>query len=133
MTFSKEVRSRSTSTNLSLIRLSLPVKGKYRFTHADLSSINGIGGILSSTGEYSGTLGNIVVDGRTDTPDFRISRSGHPVPLHTDFHAIVDGTSGDTYLEPVKAKILHSALVAKGSVLRLKDPNGHRVVLDVAV
>ena len=112
---------------------SSPVKGKYRFTHADLSSINGIGGILSSTGEYSGTLGNIVVDGRTDTPDFRISRSGHPVPLHTDFHAIVDGTSGDTYLEPVKARILQSSLIAKGSVLRVKDPKGHRVVLDVTV
>lgn len=112
---------------------SSPVKGKYSFTNADLSTINGIGGILSSTGDYAGTLGNIVVDGSTDTPNFRISISGHSVPMHTDFHAIVDGTSGDTYLEPVKAQILHSSLVAKGSVLRVKDPNGHRVVLDVDV
>jgi hypothetical protein len=110
-----------------------PVKGKYQFTHADLSTIKGIGGILSSNGEYAGTLGKIVVDGETDTPDFRVSISGHAVPLHTDFHAIVDGTSGDTYLEPVKARILHSSLVAKGSVLRVKDPNGHKVVLDVTV
>jgi hypothetical protein len=112
---------------------SSPVKGKYSFTNADLSTINGIGGILSSTGDYAGTLGNIVVDGSTDTPNFRISISGHSVPMHTDFHAIVDGTSGDTYLEPVKAQILHSSLVAKGPVLRVKDPNGHRVVLDVDV
>jgi hypothetical protein len=110
-----------------------PVKGKYSFTNADLSTINGIGGILSSTGEYAGTLENIVVDGSTDTPDFLVSRSGHPIPLHTDFHAIVDGTSGDTYLEPVKAKILNSSLVANGSVLRVKDPAGHRVALDVVV
>src|SRR5262249_55674982 len=87
----------------------------------------------SSTGEYEGTLGNIVVDGSTETPDFRISKGGHPVPLHTEFHAIVDGTSGDTYLEPVKAKILTSSLLAKGSVLRVKDPYGHRVMLDVVV
>src|SRR5215470_3199314 len=112
---------------------SSPVKGRYSFTNADLSTINGIGGILSSTGEYAGTLGNIVVDGSTDTPDFRVSISGHPVPLHTDFHAIVDGTSGDTYLEPVKAKIMSSSLVAKGSVVRVKDPKGHRIVLDVTV
>jgi hypothetical protein len=112
---------------------SSPVRGKYSFTDADLSTIKGIAGILSSSGEYAGTLGNIVVDGETDTPDFRIAISGHPVPLHTDFHVIVDGTSGDTYLEPVKARILHSSLVAKGSVLRSKEPNGHRVVLDVAV
>lgn len=112
---------------------SSPVKGKYSFTDADLSTIKGIAGILSSTGEYSGTLGNIVVDGETDTPDFQIAISGHPVPLHTDFHAIVDGTSGDTYLEPVKAHILQSSILAKGSVLRVKDPNGHRTVLDVDV
>ena len=110
-----------------------PVKGKYTFTNADLSTIKGIGGILSSTGEYAGTLGNIAVDGETDTPDFRIRISGHPVPLHTEFHAIVDGTNGDTYLEPVKAKIMQSSLVAKGSIVRVKDPHGHRIVLEVTV
>jgi hypothetical protein len=112
---------------------SSPVRGDYSFSNADLSTIKGIAGILSSTGHYSGTLGNIVVDGKTDTPDFRIAISGHPVPLHTDFHAIVDGTSGDTYLEPVKATILHSSLMAQGSIVRVKNPNGHRVVLNVAV
>ncbi len=112
---------------------STPVRGKYSFSRADLSTIRGIGGILSSTGEYDGTLGNIVVDGKTETPDFRIAISGHPVPLSTEFHAIVDGTSGDTYLEPVKAKILHSSLVAEGSVLRVKDPHGHRIALNVIV
>jgi hypothetical protein len=73
------------------------VLGKYSFTNADLSTIKGIAGILSSSGEYAGTLGNIVVDGETDTPDFRIASSDRPVPLHTEFHAIVDGTSGHTY------------------------------------
>jgi AsmA-like C-terminal region len=112
---------------------STPVRGKYSFSNADLSTLKGIGGILSSTGEYDGTLGNIVVDGKTETPDFRIAISGHAVPLSTEFHAIVDGTNGDTYLEPVKATILHSSLLAQGSVLRVKDPKGHRIVLDVTV
>src|SRR6266581_6936388 len=112
---------------------STPVRGKYSFSRADLSTIRGIGGILSSAGDYDGTVGNIVVDGKTETPDFRIAISGRPVPLSTEFHAIVDGTSGDTYLEPVKATILHSSLVARGSVLRVKESKGHRIVLDVAV
>jgi AsmA-like C-terminal region len=112
---------------------SSPVKGKYSFTNADLSTINGIAGILSSTGEYSGTLDHIVVDGETDTPDFQVATSGHRVPLHTNFHAIVDGTSGDTYLQPVQAQILHSALLAKGSILRVNKPNGHRILLDVSL
>ncbi len=112
---------------------STPVRGDYSFSNADLGTINGIGGILSSVGRYDGTLGNIVVDGETNTPDFRIAITGHPVPLTTKFHAIVDGTSGDTYLQPVQAKLLNSSLVAKGSVVRVKIPGGHRVVLDVNV
>jgi len=109
------------------------VQGNYTFQHADLSSIKGIGGILSSTGEYTGSLNNLIVDGSTDTPDFRIESSGRPVPLHTDFHAIVDATTGDTYLRPVKAKIIDTPLVASGYVVRLKEPPGHQIALDVAI
>jgi hypothetical protein len=110
-----------------------PVSGTYSFNHADLGTIKGIGGILSSTGKYAGILDQIVVDGVTDTPDFRVATSGRTVPLHTDFHAIVDGTSGDTYLQPVKAKLLTSWLTANGSVVRTKDPQAHHVQLDVVI
>ena len=110
-----------------------PVSGTYSFDHADLGTIKGLGGILSSTGRYAGILDNIVVDGATDTPDFRVAISGRSVPLHTDFHATVDGTSGNTYLQPVKARILSSWLVANGSVVRTRDPGGHRVELDVVI
>jgi hypothetical protein len=110
-----------------------PVSGTYSFNHADLATIKGIGGMLSSTGKYAGVLDRIAVDGATETPDFRVAISGRPVPLHTDFHAIVDGTSGDTYLQPVKARILNSWLTANGSVVRTEDPRGHRVTLDVQI
>jgi hypothetical protein len=110
-----------------------PVSGTYSFNNADLGTIKGIGGILSSTGKYAGVLDNIAVDGATDTPDFRIAVSGRPVPLHTDFHAVVDGTNGDTYLQPVKARILDSWLTANGSVVQTQDPKGHHVELDVVI
>lgn len=110
-----------------------PVQGNYSFSHADLSTIKGIAGMLSSTGEYSGTLGNIVVSGKTDTPDFKIASSSRAVPLHTDFHAIVDGTSGDTYLRPVRAAFLHSSFVANGSVVRLSKSHGHDIELSVVL
>ena len=109
------------------------VSGEYSFTNADLGTIKGIGGILSSTGKYEGTLGRIEVNGVTDTPDFRLTISGHPVPLHTDFHAIVDGTDGDTYLQPVKARVLNSSFTAKGKVVRVDNPHGHDIELDVAL
>lgn len=110
-----------------------PVSGTYSFHDADLGTIKGLGGTLSSTGSYSGILDKIVVDGSTDTPDFRISTADRPVPLHTDFHATVDGTSGDTYLQPVKAKLLNTWLLADGSVVRTKDFKGHHVKLDVTI
>ena len=110
-----------------------PVQGSYAFTNADLGTIKGIGGMLSSTGEYAGTLGDIIVDGSTDTPDFRIASSGHSVALHTQFHAIVDGTTGDTYLRPVSATFLGSSLTARGSVVRSLNPHGHDIKLDVVL
>jgi len=40
------------------------------------------------------------------------------MPLHTQFHAVVDGTDGDTFLEPVSAKVRHSSFSARGKVVR---------------
>src|SRR6202042_1549800 len=82
-----------------------PVRGDYSFSNADLGTLKGIGGILSSTGRYAGTLSDIVVD----------------------------GTSGDTHLSPVKAKLLHSFFTAKGSVTRIQGRRGHDIELDVVV
>jgi hypothetical protein len=111
-----------------------PVSGEYSFTHADLGTLKGIAGILSSMGKYHGILSKIEVEGATDTPDFRLTSSGHPVNLHTDFHAIVDGTDGDTYLEPVKAHFLHSSFTAQGKVIRVETPqHGHDIELNVVM
>jgi hypothetical protein len=109
------------------------VEGEYSFSQADLGTLKGIGGILSSTGKYGGKLDKIEVEGATDMPDFRLATSGHPVALHTDFHAIVNGTDGDTYLEPVNARFLHSFLTANGKVIRTKNPPGHDIELNVVM
>lgn len=109
------------------------VMGDYSFTNANLATLSGIAGILSSTGKYGGTLGRIEVQGQTDTPDFQITVSGHRVPLHTEFHAIVDGTDGDTYLDPIKARVLHSSFTARGKIVRIKSPRGHDIELDVVL
>jgi hypothetical protein len=110
-----------------------PLQGSYSFTHADLGTLKGIAGILSSTGSYSGSLGQIKVEGNTDTPDFRLAVAGRPVPLHIDFHATVDGTDGDTYLDPVEARLLHSTFTAKGKIVRTEQPKGHDIELDVVL
>lgn len=110
-----------------------PLDGVYIFHHADLATIKGIGGMLTSNGTFRGTLGQIVVDGVADVPDFRLSTSGHALPLHTQFHAIVDGTSGDTYLQPVQAVLAHTPLTVTGSIVRQRGVPGHNIDLHVHI
>jgi len=88
--------------------------GDYTFTNADLGTIKGISGTLASAGKFGGTLGEIGVTGTTDTPDFALDVSDHPVDLKTEFDATVDGTSGDTKLNHVHATLLHTALDVTG-------------------
>lgn len=110
-----------------------PVNGSYSFTHADLSTTHGIAGMLSSQGQYSGQLGTITVDGTTDTPDFSVDVSGHKVDLTTQFHAIVNGMNGNTYLQPVKAHFLHTDITATGDVVRAQGQPGHDIHLEVTI
>jgi AsmA-like C-terminal region len=107
--------------------------GTYTFRDANLATFKGIAGMLSSDGKFAGTLDGIVVDGTTDTPDFQVKISGHPVALHTEFHALVDGTDGNTYLQPVKAHFLHTSLIAQGYVARAKGESGRHTYLDVVI
>ena len=94
------------------------IDGKYSFTDADLGPIKGVAGILSSSGDYSGMLGRIDVTGSTETPDFSLDSAQHKMPLHTDFNATVDGTTGDTILNSVRATLRHTVLEVQGSVIR---------------
>jgi hypothetical protein len=108
------------------------VAGHYTFDHADLNTIRGLGGMLSSVGDFKGQLDKIVIDGTTETPNFSLDTANHPVPLHTRFHAVVDGITGDTHLEPVTAKLRNSNFTTSGAVINVKG-KGHIVELDIDV
>ena len=110
-----------------------PLGASYTFSKADLGVFKGISGILSSTGRFGGVLDHIDVEGVTDTPDFVVNSGGHPLALHTDFSATVDGTNGDTILHPVKARFLNSSLVANGKVFGTVGKKGRTILLDVVV
>jgi hypothetical protein len=110
-----------------------PVSGNYEFKDADLGVIRGIAGILQSTGRFGGVLQRIEVDGETRTPDFRLKASGNPIPLRTEFHSIVDGTTGDTFLEPVRAVLGRTRFIANGGVIRKPGAKLRSISLDVAM
>jgi hypothetical protein len=110
-----------------------PLDGRFTFEEADLGYFKGISGTLSAQGRYGGSLARIEVHGETRTPDFTVSVGGHPVPLETKYHAIVDGTNGDTRLERVDAAFLDTRLVASGGVFDVEGADGREVVLDVVM
>jgi hypothetical protein len=108
-----------------------PLGGDYVFEKADLSVFKGIRGILKSTGNFNGQLNHIVADGVSDTPDFGLSYSKNTIRLQTKYHAIIDGTNGNTRLEPVEATIGNTKMVCEGAVERFPGENGKTVELRV--
>jgi hypothetical protein len=101
------------------------VSGKYSLQRADFGVFDGLGGFLSSEGEFSGAFKNIEVQGSTDMPGFELTSTGHRLPLSTKFNALVDATSGNVLLRRVQAKLGKTEIDATGTIAR--QPGQHRI------
>ena len=110
-----------------------PLEGAYVFTDADLSTINGIGGILTSRGSFDGELTAIAVTGDAQVPDFSLDLGGQPIPLTAKFDTTVDGTDGTTTLNKVEAQIADTPMLVSGAITNLAGPGRHQVDLDVRI
>ena len=110
-----------------------PVAGRYSFRDADLGAFRGIGGRLSSNGQFGGTLEEIDVAGTTDTPDFMVRHSSHRTELASDFQVKVDARNGNVTLNQVIARVLQTTVVSHGNVTDQGTPKGKTATLDLAV
>lgn len=108
-----------------------PLKGDYTFKNADLSVFKSIAGILQSTGSFEGALASIKAKGEATVPDFRLTMSGNRVPLYTRFEVLVDGTNGNTVLQPVQAKLGSTQFQTSGGVIRHEGEKRRSIDLDV--
>jgi hypothetical protein len=108
---------------------STPLDGDYEFDKADLGIFNGIAGILTSKGRFDGTLGAVHATGDCSIPDFRLKMAGNRVPLWAHFDALVDGTNGNTILQPVKARLGSTAFTTSGTVVRRGEQTEHSIDL----
>ncbi len=106
-----------------------PLSGSYTLQHADLGVFPGIAGTVSAAGKFDGVLQHVNVSGTTDTPDFMLTRNGHPVHLTTRFQALVDGLNGDVELQPVVAHWGRTTIVAKSDVESQSEAHGKTVVM----
>jgi hypothetical protein len=107
-----------------------PVTASFTLSSADMGTIKGLSGTLHSSGKFSGPLDYLNVVGSTETPDFALRMSAHPVDLHTDYTAIVDGTNGNVILKPVIAHFLHTTLTVNGEVVDMTTAKGRTILLD---
>jgi hypothetical protein len=110
-----------------------PLAASYRFESADLGVFDGIAGILNSSGAFKGVLERIEVDGTTSMPAFALADVGNGMPLETRFHSIVDGTNGNTLLQPVEATLGGTKIHAAGGVVEREGEDGRTVELDVVI
>jgi AsmA-like C-terminal region len=109
------------------------ITGDYVFQKADLGVFSAIAGILHSTGKFEGRLSAITVHGEASVPDFRLRRTGAPVPLVARFAATVDGTNGNTMLEPVAATLGSTSFTTSGGIIRHEANQPRAISLDLAM
>ena len=104
------------------------VDGAYTFQDADMSTLKGLKGTMQSVGQFTGPLDYLEVDGETEIGDFALRTSARPMPLHTDYSAIVDGTNGNTILKNVTARLEHTTFSVHGEVVDLKKKTKGRTI-----
>jgi hypothetical protein len=108
-----------------------PLHGAYNFDKADLGVFDAIAGILNSTGTFDGTLDSVRAKGEASVPNFRLKAVGNPVPLSTHFEVLVDGTNGDTVLQPVRARLGKTNFTTTGAVIKHDNQSHHSIALKV--
>jgi hypothetical protein len=110
-----------------------PLQGNYTFDNADLGIFAAIAGTLSSKGTFDGSLNSINAHGTANVPNFQLKMSGNPVPLSTTFEAQVDGTNGNTILQPVRATLGHTNFTTAGAVINYEEYSRHGIDLKVSM
>jgi len=110
-----------------------PLAGVYKFANADLGVFSGIGGTLESSGQFEGTLSSVNVKGEATVPNFRLKQVGNPVRLQTRFQVRVDGTSGDTILQPVNGSLGTTSFRTSGGIIRHESDLRRTISLNVAM
>jgi hypothetical protein len=110
-----------------------PVSGDFTYTDVNLGVFEGIAGKLQAKGKFHGPLSHIQTEGTTEVPNFHVSGSGSTVRMTVGFHAIVNGTNGDTYLEPAEAHFLRTGAIARGSVEGRQGEKGKTTTLAISI
>jgi hypothetical protein len=109
----------------------MPLSGSFHLVNADLGHYHVIGGTLSSSGAFRGTIERVQVLGRALIRHFSVTSSHHELGLSAEFVSLVDGVHGDAVVQNVVAHFLHSTVIGHGSISNDLNQHGKTVALDV--
>ena len=110
-----------------------PLKGDYTFDNANLGIFDAIAGTLSSKGTFDGSLDSVNVRGTAYVPNFQLKMTGHALPLSTTFEALVDGSNGNTVLQPVLATLGRTNFSTTGAVIKHEEYSKRSITLQVTM
>jgi hypothetical protein len=94
---------------------STPLSGNFTYTSVNLGDIGDIGGTLSSSGKFWGTLGAIEAQAFTKTPDFAVD-DGKDTPVNGAVRCTVNGLNGNVVLHSIDAATGKTTIHASGTV-----------------
>lgn len=112
-----------------------PLEGTYTLSNADLGTISGVGGTVDAEGIFEGVLERIEATGTSATPDFHLDIAKQPIALTTSYTSVIDGTNGNTWLDPVHAVLGASTkITATGGIVKVtRDAPGRTIDLSVTI
>jgi hypothetical protein len=92
------------------------VSGAYTYENVKLGVFGGISGTAHAHGKFAGRLDHILTDGTVEIPNFHVNGSALDARFAVDYHALVNGTNGDTRLEPANARFLRTEVATRGPI-----------------
>ena len=91
-----------------------PLSGTFSYV-ADLATLHGLRGIISTSGKFQGTLAAIQANAQSDIPKFAVD-DGHPARVSGTASGTVNGLNGDIVLHSVEVHTGNSDLHADGTI-----------------
>lgn len=106
--------------------------GAYTLKSLDLGTFHDIGGIVTSKGNFDGTLQHVTVHGTADTPNFTVSTSGHKIHIAGEFNATVNGLNGDVDVDALRVHYGRTTIIGAGSVEGKDGQDGKTATFELA-
>ncbi len=106
--------------------------GAYTLKSLDLGAFHDIGGIVTSKGNFDGTLQHVKLQGTADTPNFTVSTSGHRIHIASEFDATVNGLNGDVEVNALRVHYGKTTIVGAGSVASREGEKGKTATFELS-